>query len=616
MKQLSVAAAVLLTLPAGLNAQSVVYHVSFPNAVHHEAEITMRLAGLSAGKPVELRMSRSSPGRYALHEFAKNVYSVSATDGKGHPLSLSRADPYGWTVRGQHGTVEVHYTLYGDHADGTYAGIDSTHAHLNIPATFMWARGLEHRPIRVTFEPPPNSRWKPATQLLPTADSLTFTAPDLQYFMDSPTELSDYALRSWPVHSGAHDYTIRLAVHSQATPEQLDRYEAMAQRVVAAEEAVYGEFPQYEPGTYTFIADYLPWVYGDGMEHRNSTIIASSRATLGDNPLALLGTLAHEYFHSWNMERIRAKEIEPFDFERANMSPTLWFGEGFTNYYGKLALRRSGAWDDSTFAASEGATLDYVIHAPGRKFHAPTGMSQLAPFVDAATSIDAENFQNTYVSYYPWGEVIALGLDLTLRERFHKPLDGFMRLMWQRYGKTGTPYRLEDIQRALGDYTGDSAFARGFFDRYVRGHDVQDYAPLLAPAGLLLRPAHPNAAWLGRLGLAADSAGARVTSGTLIGTPVYQAGLDRGDVIESLDGHPLGGGSSGPATADSIVGAVLAAHHPGDAIPVAYRSRGMRKQGTITLAADPQLELVTYEQAGRPVTDSMGALRHQWLDGQ
>ena len=183
--------------------------------------------------------------------------------------------------------------------------------------------------------------------------------------MDSPTELSNYDLRSWQVGSGGHTYTIRLAVHSQATAAEVDRYEAMARKVVAAEEAIYGEFPAYEPGTYTFIADYLPWVYGDGMEHRNSTIISSGRATLGENPLALLGTLAHEYFHSWNMERIRAKEIEPFDFERADMSPTLWFGEGFTNYYGKLALRRSGAWDDSTFARSEGGALDYVINSRG-----------------------------------------------------------------------------------------------------------------------------------------------------------------------------------------------------------------------------------------------------------
>ncbi len=597
-----------LALPAALPAQAVVYHVRFPNAVHHEAEITMTLTGLPAGRPLELRMSRSSPGRYALHEFAKNVYRVSARDGQGRALMLTRPDPYGWTVPRAGGSVTVSYTLYGDRADGTYDGIDSTHAHLNMPATFMWARGLEQRPIHVTFEPPAGSGWKPATQLLPTDQPLTFRAPDLQYFMDSPTELSDYALRTWPVSSGGHDYQIRLAVHSQATPEQLDQYEAMAKKVVAAEEAIFGEFPQYEPGTYTFIADYLPWVYGDGMEHRNSTIISSSRATLGDNPVALLGTLAHEYFHSWNMERIRAREIEPFDFERADMSPTLWFGEGFTNYYGKLALRRAGVWNDSTYARSEGQALNYVMMAPGRQFHSPVGMSRLAPFVDAATSIDPVNFPNTYVSYYPWGEVIALGLDLTLRQRFGKPLDGFMRLIWQRFGKPGVPYRLNDIQHALARYTGDSAFARRFFDHYVRGSDMQDYAALLAPAGLLLRPLNPDAAWAGPAQVEYDSSGGRLAVGTIIGSPLYDAGLDRDDVIRTLDGRPL--------TSDSVWDAVKAAHHPGDRIAVTYRSRGMDKETTITLAADPRLELVTYEQAGRPVTDAMRALRQQWLDGE
>src|SRR5207302_1374025 len=133
----------LLSLVAQAQAP-VVYRVSFPNAVHHEAEIEASFTGVPAG-PLELRMSRSSPGRYALTEFSKNVYSVSAVDGHGKPLALTQPDPYGWTVRGHDGTVVVHYTLFGDRGDGTFAGIDLTHARLNMPATFLWARGLVAR---------------------------------------------------------------------------------------------------------------------------------------------------------------------------------------------------------------------------------------------------------------------------------------------------------------------------------------------------------------------------------------------------------------------------------------------------------------------------------------
>ena len=165
-------------------------------------------------------------------------------------------------------------------------------------------------------------------------------------------------------------------------------------------------------------------------------------------------------------------------------------------------------------------------------------MSRLAPFVDAATSIDPVNFPNTYVSYYPWGEVVALGLDLTLRQRFREPLDGFMRLMWQRYGRPACPTGWR-ISQALADYSGDSTFAREFFAQYIRGSAMQDYATLLAPAGLLLRPARPDSASLGRMQFEYDSSGALLATGSLIGSPLYQAGLDREDVIRTLDGRRL-----------------------------------------------------------------------------
>jgi predicted metalloprotease with PDZ domain len=153
-------------LTGGVNAQrndTIRYDVSFPNASRHEAEITVTYSNLPA-QVLELRMSRSSPGRYALHEFGKNVYNVRATDGSGRDLQPTRPNPHQWDVAGHNGTVRVSYTLFGDHADGTYAGIDATHAHLNMPASFMWARNTGDRPIAITFQPPADSaeRVRPA----------------------------------------------------------------------------------------------------------------------------------------------------------------------------------------------------------------------------------------------------------------------------------------------------------------------------------------------------------------------------------------------------------------------------------------------------------------------
>jgi predicted metalloprotease with PDZ domain len=200
--------------------------------------------------------------------------------------------------------------------------------------------------------------------------------------------------------------------------------------------------------------------------------------------------------------------------------------------------------------------------------------------------------------------VVGSGLDLTLRSRGHT-LDELMRLMWVRYGKTEIPYTLADIEKALADVTGDPAFARDFFTRYVRGREVVDFKSLLANAGFLLRPARPGAAFLGQVQFDYTTTGARILGSTQIGSPLYQAGLDAGDLITSFDGKPLG--------SDSAYQALKTAHKPGDQIAVEYQSRGVSRTATITAVEDPRLEVVTYEEASMPVTDVMKKFRADWL---
>ncbi|MGC4081098.1 MAG: hypothetical protein QM736_03045 [Vicinamibacterales bacterium] len=320
-----------------LHAQSAVqYRFTFPEPEHHWMAVEATYADVPAG-PLELRMSRSSPGRYSLHDFAKNVYDVEAVGSDGRALALTRPDPYGWTIA-QHGaSVTVRYKVFGDRVDGTYLGVDTTHAHLNMPASVLWARGLDDRPVHLTFVAPTGANWKVATQLYPTDRPNEFTAPNLQYLMDSPTEFGPVQMATFEVDG----HTFRFALHHTGTQAELDRYAADVRRIVQAEREVYGEYPTYEPGTYTFIADYLPWANGDGMEHRNSTVITSASA-IRTNRGGLLGTVAHEFFHNWNVERIRPRSLEPFDFERANMSGELWLAEGFTQYYGPLSMSRAG----------------------------------------------------------------------------------------------------------------------------------------------------------------------------------------------------------------------------------------------------------------------------------
>lgn len=608
MRPLAATLLLALALPCAAVAQAPVrYSVAFPNAAHHEAQVTVVFPELPAG-PLQVRMARSSPGRYALHEFAKNVYAVQATDSKGKSLTVRQPDPYGWDVTGHDGTVTFTYTLFGDRTDGTYAGIDERHAHLNPPAVLAFARGLEQRPAVVQFAAP--AEWKVATQLRPESAANTYYSPSFQYLMDSPMSLGPQQVRSWQERG----QTIELQVLHDGTAAELDDFTAKTKRVVQEAAAVFGTLPTYDFGRYTFVANYLPQTSGDGMEHRNSTSLTSNRPLRGQGALDNLGTVSHEFFHSWNVERLRPRDLEPFDFERANQSSSLWFAEGFTQYYGDLLLRRAGVFATDAQYCDEALTsiVSAMLNSPGAARYSPVHMSQQAPFVDAAVSIDPNNRSNTYLSYYYIGAANALALDMELRQHHKTDLDVYMRALWQQLGSKqenyapARPYTIPDLQRVLGEVARDTAFAGQFFRQHIYGHTLPNYEQLLAPAGLLVRKAHPGQASLGlnRLVFNPDST-LTIPTTTLVGSPLYLAGLDREDVITQLDGQRV-------ANRQALV-ELLARHQPGDAVAVAYRSRGQQRTARLTLAEDPALEVVPYETAKRPVTKKILAYRRAWL---
>jgi predicted metalloprotease with PDZ domain len=580
----------------------VEYELSFDNAAHREARIRVTYRDLAPG-PVRFRMSRSSPGRYAIHEFAKNVYSVSAVDGGGRPLHIARSDPYSWTVSGHDGTVTVAYTLWADRGDGTYAQIDPSHARLNAPASLMWAEGHDDRGARLRFHRPDPS-WRIATQLAPTDDPEVFTAPDFQYLMDSPVEVSRHTVREWQVDDAGVSRTIRIALHHLGDDTAADEFAARARRVVDAQIAIFGDVPDFDFGVYTFLADYVPWISGDGMEHRNSTVISTPRG-LAEAEYAQIGTLSHEFFHAWNVERIRPAELEPFDFTEADPTPSLWFAEGFTSYYGPLAIRRAGVGAVDAFLGEMGGQLNFIVNNPARAYGGPEEMSLRAPFVDAASSIDPTN-ANIFASYYPYGAVIAMGLDLTLRTRFPGvTLDDYMRLMWTRHGVPERPYTPADLEQALADVTGDPAFAREVFDGWIRGSQLPDFAGLLARAGVVIVPRTPGRAWAGPVPLQVANGVATLAGAAAPGTPVHALGLDRGDEIVAADGVAI----DSQADWDRVV----ANARPGDEIEVRFIRRGEPGVGRMTFAADPAFRLQRIEAGGGEVTESQLAFRRAWL---
>jgi predicted metalloprotease with PDZ domain len=604
--------AVLLSAQAG-PAPSIVYTLSFPQREHRLLDVTVAFTDLPDG-PLRLHMSRSSPGRYALHQFAKNVFDVRATDGSGGHLALSRTRPEEWVVPAHGRSVTVSYRVFGDRLDGTYLSVDSTHAHVNMPASILWAVGLERRPIEMRFSPPSRTGWRVATQLFAGADDFTFTAPNLQYLMDSPSEVGTFDLRTFTVADGPRTPSFRVAVHHSGDGAEIDGFVRDVEKIVRESRNIYGEFAPFDGGTYTFLADYLPYGYGDGMEHRNSTVLTSGSSIRGDRA-DLLGTVSHEFFHSWNVERIRPRSLEPFDFDDANMSGELWLAEGFTSYYGDLVLRRAGLMSTRELAQEFGRVIDAVSTSAGRQVRTAEEMSRQAPFTDAATAIDRTSFENTFISYYTWGDAIALALDLSLRDRSSGSvtLDHFMRAMWDRFGKPGgepgyvnRPYTIDDAKAVLASVAGSPDFAEQFFAKYIQGHEVADYATLLDRAGLVLRPLNPQRAFAGGLQLQSGGDGVRVAAAVPFGSPAFEAGLEREDRLLSIGGVGV--------TSDSTVRELLERRKPGDEVPIAFERRGGEQvTATLRLVADPRVVVVTAEEAGRPLTNAQRAFRRAWL---
>jgi predicted metalloprotease with PDZ domain len=603
--------ALCLTLVSSASAlaQAVIeYVVSVPAPEQRWLQVEATFP-TKAGAPIEVRMARSSPGRYATHEFGKNVYLFEARGAGDSTLPVEQVAPAHWRIRATGPTVRVRYRLFADRVDGTYAAVDGTHAHLNIPAAFAFAPALSDTPVRVRFNQPAGKAWKVATQLFPTDDPLTFTAPNLQYFMDSPVEFSAHAVREFTVAQPGRDAArIRLAVHHLGTDAELDAFAGSVEKIVREQAAIFGELPAFDGGTYTFLMDYLPWASGDGMEHRNSTICSAPAGLSAGARLA--GTASHEFFHAWNVERIRPASLEPFDFTQANMSGELWLAEGVTTYYGTLTMIRAGLVAPDAGVAQMSGFVNSVLLSPGTQFRSAVDMSRLAPYVDAASSIDPTNWDNTYVSYYTYGAALGLGLDLTLRERSggKVTLDDFMRTLWTTHGTpagkaagyVARPYTLKDVEAALAKTSGDVAFARDFFAQHVTGTEPLPYRRLFAAVGYELRE-RADAPFLGPLDLRVQQGTLRVASNTIAGSPVHDAGVGRGDVIVSLNGKPL--------TQSGEWEAAVAALTVGSTVDLVFESRGETKTATLTVQKDPRLTITPMPQR----TPEQEKLRDGWL---
>ncbi|WP_025739928.1 M61 family metallopeptidase [Aquimarina pacifica] len=573
------------------------YLISFDNAAHHEATVNITFPNLP-GNTVSLHMSRTSPGRYALHEFSKNIYNLKITNSKGKEVDVVKPNLHQWDIANHDGTVNVSYTLFANRGDGTYPIIDETHAIINNPATFMFSSDTEDRPIEITYQLREDLQWKIATQMR-SAGGTIFLADNLQDFMDSPALLGNFTITQHEVTSGNEKYNIKFALQHNGTEEETDAFFDQIKKIVDVQKEVFGGYPSFDQNEYTFLASFMPQVARDGMEHRNSTVITNPKSIADGGMRDNISTFAHEFFHAWNVERIRPESLEPFDFSKANVSGELWFAEGFTSYYTGVTLCRAGIITLDEYISDITQTYNKVWTSAGLKNFNVIEMSKKAPFVDAAKTIDPVNKKNTFVSYYSYGNMLGLALDLSLRNyKDDLNLDDFMKLFWTKYGKTEIPYTLKKIQVTLQEYAGDS-FANDFFENHIYNSQVPDFKKLLSLMGLTL--ISDRTPYIGAEVEFTKKGLARISEYTSQGTPAYEAGLEKEDLIISIDNKSF----SDIEQYNEVVKKTI----PGRKVEVKFKRHGVDRSTFVKIDETPFREIIRASKESEKAVSK----RFKWL---
>lgn len=521
--------------------QRIAYSLGMSHPASHLFEVTMELTTPAGSVPatIDLQMPMWQPGRYSVADFAENVQEFSATAGS-QALSFRKTDSQTWQVQTKgNRSFTISYKMYGNELSGTFAQLDVTHGNFTGGEIFMYVAGHKQDPVELQIHPP--SGWHVINGRTDSPDQVSWRYPNYEMLIDNPTEVgSDWTMDEFSV-SGK---TFRVVVHSRAAEGSLKSILVRdIQKIVTAELAMWGT-PEFDRYTFMihFAADDKSY---DGMEHLVSTqIIRGGVITDPTTYQATIETVAHEFFHAWNVKRLRPVELGPWDWTKPANTGSLWIAEGLTQYYGTMMMRRAGLWDDARTLRDLEGTISDVENAPGVKLMSAESASLAAPFLDAAVYRQETNFANTSVSYYTKGELIGLVLDLMIRERTdgRRSLDDVFKRMYDEfyvkspnatYYLKGRGYTQEDFVRVLSDVAGTNM--SNFYERYIRGVETLPYDEALAGAGLRLVRSQRGNSSVGMMRDPNDRQNVRVGS-LRAASAAQEAGLQEGDVLISIGG--------------------------------------------------------------------------------
>ncbi len=483
-----------------------------------------------------------APGRYAIYNFAKNVQEFAVEGADGHSLPWTKLDKETWKVDVSHavGTVHVHYRIFANDLTGSFSHVDGEHANVNGPSVFMYID--EHKPDPVTLTVDAPAQWKVVSGFSTLDSERTFHAANYDRLVDTPLEISANCSVDQFEEQGK---VIQVAVHTYSDDDgNRSRLIAGLKKIVHVEMAA---MPPPDFDHYLFIFHFVPDIaLGDGMEHLNSTQIIL-QGTVRDNTAEALETAAHEFFHTWNVKRLRPAALGPFDYTRENYSRSLWVAEGITSYYSYLFLLQSKIWTREQFLnrlASEIYTLD---RDPGRNLMSAESSSFNAWFFDRAPQMQETNFSNTTISYYNKGALLGLLLDLEIRSStqgnkslldvMHDLYHNFYEAPPANYYGPGRGYGESDVLEALNRVSGHDFIQ--FFERYVSGTVALPIQDDLAKAGLQLR-IDTSAVAPPSLGVAVqpEIRGVRIVS-VVPGGAADRVGISRDDLLVDIDDQSL-----------------------------------------------------------------------------
>ena len=587
--------------------KSITYQLSMSRPMSHlfEVSILIELPDQLKDKPLQLQMARWSPGRYGVFDFAKNVQEVRAVvEGARRPVT--RVNDQTWSVSPLGVTkLTVSYKVFGNDLSGTFSQLDQRHANYNGGSIFMYVVGHKPDPVKLEINAP--AGWKIVNGRTDRLGQTEWQFPNWDIMIDTPTEIApdwtkdDFELDGKKYHVVVHSFG----------PEGGKRAALVKdiEKIVHAEVSMWGP-PEFQE--YTFLIHFAADDHsGDGMEHLTSTQIIQPGA-LGDRGTYenTLGTVAHEFFHVWNVKRLRPEELGPWDFTRPLATRGLWIAEGFTNYYGHLMLRRAGIWDAQKFLDREAETIRGIESAQGSRLMSAEESSLSAPFIDGSPQAQATNLQNTAISYYPKGELIGMVMDLLVRGRTagKSSLDDVMRAMYEEfylkspnssYYLRGRGYQTEDLERVASRRSGIDL--GDFFKRYIRDVEVLPYEEAFAYVGLRLVKTQAKEPF--NAGLSIQFGGGSLIENVLNNSPAEDAGLQAGDQILSLAGKEV--------TKDWLK--TLARFKTGDSVPITVKRDRQTIKTNIILGQPERFDYRIEEKAD--ATAEQTTLRAVWLNG-